>query len=151
MLKEKEKIMKCGLCCDHAGYLLKEEIKRLLTAKGYECVDFGTHSEERADYPDFAHLLGRAIDAGELSMGIAVCGSGNGISMALNKHQKVRAALCWSEELAALAKAHNNANVLSLPARFISFEEAERIVNTFLSTPFEGGRHEARVKKIALD
>lgn len=142
--------MKFGLCCDHAGYLLKEQVKKLLTEKGYECIDFGTYSEERADYPDFAHLLGKAIDAQELPMGIAICGSGNGISMALNKHRGVRAALCWEEELAALARAHNDANVLSLPARFISFEEAEKIVNAFLSTDFEGGRHEARIAKIPL-
>ncbi len=142
--------MKCGFCCDHAGYLLKEQLKELLFQKGYECVDFGTFSEERADYPDFAHLLGSAIDNGEVPMGIAVCGSGNGISMALNKHRNVRAALCWAEELASLARAHNNANVLSLPARFISSEEAERIVNAFLSTEFEGGRHTTRVEKIPL-
>lgn len=142
--------MKIGLCCDHAGYTLKEEVKRILTEKGFECVDFGTFSEERADYPDFAHLLGAAIDKGELTQGVAVCGSGNGISMALNKHAKVRAALSWNAEIAALGRAHNDANVLSLPARFISFEEAAQIVDAFLNTNFEGGRHEDRVRKIAL-
>ncbi len=129
---------------------MKEFIKTLLQEKGIECVDYGTHSEERADYPDFAHALGRAIDQGELTWGIAVCGSGNGISMALNKHPKVRAALSWSAEIARLAREHNDANVLSVPGRFVSHEECRAIVEAFLSASFEGGRHTDRVAKIPL-
>ncbi|MCI6153474.1 MAG: ribose 5-phosphate isomerase B [Bacteroidales bacterium] len=139
-----------GLCSDHAGFLLKEEVKKMLEDQGVECIDFGCYSEERADYPDFAHRLGEAIDKGELEWGVAICGSGNGISMALNKHPRVRAALSWTAELAQLGRAHNDANVLSLPARFISVAEAQEIVMAFLSTDFEGGRHEARVAKIPL-
>ncbi len=122
----------------------------MLEDQGVECIDFGCYSEERADYPDFAHRLGEAIDKGELEWGVAICGSGNGISMALNKHPRVRAALSWTAELAQLGRAHNDANVLSLPARFISVAEAQEIVMAFLSTDFEGGRHEARVAKIPL-
>ena len=116
--------------------------------KGYEVKDFGTHSPESMDYPDVAHPLAESIESGEVSQGIALCGSGNGISMTLNKHQGVRAALCWNEELAALARQHNDANVLSLPARFISVELAKRIVEKFLESSFEGGRHLRRVNKI---
>lgn len=122
----------------------------MLEDQGVECIDFGCYSEERADYPDFAHRLGETIDEGELEWGIAICGSGNGISMALNKHPRVRAALSWTAELARLGRAHNDANVLSLPARFISVAEAQEIVMAFLGTDFEGGRHEARVAKIPL-
>lgn len=141
-------IRRIGLCSDHAGYETKEYIKQLLTALGHDIVDYGTHSSERADYPDYAHLLGQAIDHGDLSWGIAVCGSGNGISMALNKHPKVRAALCWTAEIAALARAHNDANVLSIPGRFVTEAECRSIVEAFLATDFEGGRHTARVAKI---
>ena len=116
--------------------------------KGYEVKDFGTHSPESMDYPDVAHPLAESIERGEVSQGIALCGSGNGISMTLNKHQGVRAALCWNEELAALARQHNDANVLSLPARFISVDLAKRIVERFLESSFEGGRHLRRVNKI---
>ena len=139
-----------GLCSDHAGYDLKEHLKQLLEARGYAVRDFGCHSAERCDYPDFAHPMGRALQAGELQRGISVCGSGNGISMVMNKYPKVRAALCWQEELAKLAREHNDANVLSLPARFISESEAEKILDTFLSTGFEGGRHVSRVEKIPI-
>ena len=117
-----------GIASDHAGFEMKEELKRFLKEKGYEVKDFGTHSPESMDYPDVAHPLAESIERGEVSQGIALCGSGNGISMTLNKHQGVRAALCWNEELAALARQHNDANVLSLPARFISVELAKRIV-----------------------
>ena len=127
---------------------MKEELKRFLKEKGYEVKDFGTHSPESMDYPDVAHPLAESIERGEVSQGIALCGSGNGISMTLNKHQGVRAALCWNEELAALARQHNDANVLSLPARFISVELAKRIVEKFLESSFEGGRHLRRVNKI---
>lgn len=139
-----------GLCSDHAGYDLKEHLKQLLEARGYAVRDFGCHSAERCDYPDFAHPMGRALQAGELQRGISVRGSGNGISMVMNKYPKVRAALCWQEELAKLAREHNDANVLSLPARFISESEAEKILDAFLSTSFEGGRHVSRVEKIPI-
>ena len=137
-----------GIASDHAGFEMKEELKRFLKEKGYEVKDFGTHSPESMDYPDVAHPLAESIERGEVSQGIALCGSGNGISMTLNKHQGVRAALCWNEELAALARQHNDANVLSLPARFISLELAKRIVERFLESSFEGGRHLRRVNKI---
>jgi ribose 5-phosphate isomerase B len=141
--------MKIGFGSDHAGFQLKETIKKHLSLKGIEVVDFGPHSEESVDYPDYAHPLANAIESNELPLGIAICGSGNGISMALNKHQNIRAALCWNTELAALAKQHNNANILSLPARFITEELALQIVDEFLSNNFEGGRHQRRVEKIS--
>ena len=137
-----------GIASDHAGFEMKEELKRFLKEKGYEVKDFGTHSPESMDYPDVAHPLAESVEKGEVSQGIALCGSGNGISMTLNKHQGIRAALCWNEELAALARQHNDANVLSLPARFISVELAKRIVEKFLESSFEGGRHLRRVNKI---
>lgn len=139
-----------GLSCDHAGYELKEYIKQLLDSKGLVYKDFGTYSADSCDYPDFAHALGNALEAGEVYPGIAICGSGNGIAMSLNKHQGVRAALCWEEEIARLARAHNDANVLVMPGRFISQEEAQKALNAFLETPFEGGRHQRRVDKIKL-
>lgn len=140
---------KIALAADHAGYELKECIKHYLADRGFEVIDFGTNSAESVDYPDFAHKLGDAIDKEEVQRGIAICGTGNGISMALNKHQKVRCALSWNKEIAALGRQHNNANVVALPARFITEEEAKQVVQTFLDTPFEGGRHERRVNKIA--
>lgn len=141
---------KIGLACDHAGYELKEYIKQVLDEKGLEYKDFGCYSEESIDYPDFAHPLAESVEAGECYPGIAICGSGNGISMALNKHQGIRAALCWTPELAALARQHNDANVLSMPGRFISKEMGKEIVETFLSTDFEGGRHQRRIDKIPV-
>ncbi len=139
-----------GLCCDHAGYELKEFVKQLLDKKGIAYKDFGTYSTDSCDYPDFAHAMANAMEAGEVFPGIAICGSGNGIAMTLNKHQTVRAALCWQEELAQLARAHNDANVLVMPGRFINQEEATCIVEAFLKTPFEGGRHIRRIEKIPL-
>ncbi len=139
-----------GICSDHAGFELKEEIKKMLNQRNIACTDFGTYSNERADYPDFAHLLGQAIEEHKVQYGIAICGSGNGISMTLNKYPQVRAALCWNKELAQLARAHNDANVLSLPARFITVQEAEEILDAYLSSDFEGGRHTARVAKIPV-
>ena len=138
-----------GLACDHAGYQMKEELKVFLSEQGYQVKDFGTNSEESMDYPDVAHPLANSVESGECEFGIALCGSGNGISMTLNKHQQIRAALCWNSELAALAKQHNNANILSLPARFISLEEAKNIVRSYIDATFEGGRHQRRVEKIA--
>lgn len=128
---------------------MKEHLKAFLGKKGLEIKDFGTYSAESMDYPDVAHPLAESVEKGEVEFGIALCGSGNGISMTLNKHQGVRAALCWNEELAALARQHNNANVLSLPARFISVAEAEKIVDAYMAASFEGGRHQRRVEKIA--
>ena len=137
-----------GMAADHAGYELKEALKTVLAEMGYEVKDFGTHSTESMDYPDVAHPLASGIENGEFCCGIAICGSGNGISMTINKHKGVRAALCWTTELAALARQHNDANVLSLPARFIPQELAVEIVKTYLATDFEGGRHQRRVEKI---
>ena len=141
---------KIGIACDHAGYDMKEFIAGYLDAKGYH--DFGCDSPESCDYPDMAHALAESIDNGTLPMGIALCGSGNGISMCLNKHASVRAALCWTVELAELARQHNNANVLSLPARFIENDEAIAMIDKFLSTDFDTSneRHARRVAKIAI-
>lgn len=138
-----------GIASDHAGFEMKEHLKAFLGKKGLEIKDFGTYSAESMDYPDVAHPLAESVEKGEVEFGIALCGSGNGISMTLNKHQGVRAALCWNEELAALSRQHNNANVLSLPARFISVAEAEKIVDSYMAASFEGGRHQRRVEKIA--
>lgn len=139
-----------GLCSDHAGFELKSAIIAHLGDMGYQCRDFGTDSEASCDYPDFAHPCAVAVESGECYPGIAMCGSGNGIGMTLNKHQGIRAALCWEPELARLARAHNDANVLVLPARFIPVEKALEIVDMFMSTPFEGGRHERRIAKIPV-
>ena len=140
--------MLLGIASDHAGFEMKEALKKYLASMGHEVKDFGTHSPESMDYPDVAHPLAESVEKGEVELGVALCGSGNGISMTLNKHQGIRAALCWNEELAALARQHNDANVLSLPARFISVELAEKIVRKFLESSFEGGRHQRRVEKI---
>ena len=139
-----------GMACDHAGYELKEILKVYLQELGYAVKDFGTNSPESMDYPDTAHPLANALEANEVDFGVAMCGSGNGIQMTLNKHQGVRAALCWDVELASLAKQHNNANILVLPARFISTEKAKEIVDAYLAAEFEGGRHQRRVEKIAV-
>ena len=142
--------MKIGLASDHAGYALKQFVKQYLAEKGMEYEDFGTYSEESCDYPDFAHKLGEAIDNDVYTTGIAICGSGEGISMALNKHQKVRAALVWMPEIAHLARQHNDANVLVMPGRFISEDTAREVMDEFFATDFEGGRHVRRVNKIPL-
>lgn len=139
-----------GLCCDHAGYELKEYVKQILDSKGLSYQDFGTHSTDSCDYPDFAHPLANAVEAGEVYPGIAICGTGNGIAMTLNKHQGIRAALCWEEEIARLAREHNDANILVMPGRFISQAEATLVVEAFLNTPFEGGRHIRRIEKIPM-
>ncbi|EKD31739.1 MAG: hypothetical protein ACD_77C00261G0004 [uncultured bacterium] len=137
-----------GIAADHAGYELKEILKTELVQMGYEVKDFGTNSAESMDYPDVAHPLALAVSKGEIPVGITICGSGNGISMTANKHAGVRAALCWTPEIARLAKTHNNANILSLPARFISTATAKEILATFLKSEFEGGRHQKRINKI---
>jgi ribose 5-phosphate isomerase B len=137
-----------GISSDHAGYELKELIKREFS-QHFEFKDFGTYSTDSMDYPDVAHPLAEAVSKGELAWGIAICGSGNGINMTVNKHANIRSALCWNEELASLARQHNNANILALPARFISSDLALKIVDHFRTAAFEGGRHENRVNKIA--
>jgi len=140
---------KLGIACDHAGYEMKEFLVGYLSSKGYEMIDFGTHSEESIDYPDFGHALAEAVENSDVEQGIGMCGSGEGMAMTLNKHQGIRAGLCWSEEIAGLIRQHNDANVVVLPARFISNDEAMAIVDKFLTTDFEGGRHIRRVEKIA--
>lgn len=140
--------MKIGLASDHAGYEMKQFLVGMLEAMDYEVVNFGTSSAESVDYPDYAHSLADAVASGKVELGFAVCGSGNGVNMTVNRHKGVRGALCWSAEISRLARQHNNANVCSLPARFISNVEAAAIVETFLATSFEGGRHQNRVEKI---
>lgn len=135
--------------CDHAGFELKEYLKEYLTEKGYEVKDYGTYSADSTDYPDYAHAVSDFVENSEDILGILICGSGNGISMTANKHQGIRCALCWETEIAELARLHNNANIIALPARFISREAAIEMVDTFFSTEFEGGRHANRVNKIA--
>lgn len=139
---------KIAMASDHAAYQLKEIIKPYLEEKGYKVVDFGTHSEASCDYADFGHPAARSVESGECAFGVAMCGSGNGIQITLNKHQQIRAALCWLPELGALAKQHNDANFLVLPARFITVENAKNIVDAYLEASFEGGRHATRVAKI---
>lgn len=141
--------MKIVIGSDHAGYEYKAKLVALLTGKGIDVEDIGPFSTDSVDYPDFAHAVAVNVEEGKADFGILLCGSAQGVTMTANKHQNVRAALCWMTDIAALARQHNNANVLTLPARFIAYEYAEQIVETFLSTDFEGGRHEARVNKIA--
>lgn len=140
--------MKIAIGCDHAGYELKEKLKTHLIEKGFDIKDFGAYSEERADYPDHAHPVALAVENKECDFGLLMCGSGNGINMTANKHKGIRSALCWNKEIAELARLHNDANILTLPARFISTEEAKKCVDVFYTTDFEGGRHADRVKKI---
>lgn len=142
--------MKIAICSDHAGYELKSIVEGYLEASDIEYKDFGTYSAESCDYADFAHPCAEAVESGECYPGIGICGSGNGIGMTLNKHQGIRAALCWNVEIARLARQHNDANVLVLPARFISPEEALAIVDAFLRTDFEGGRHQRRIEKMPV-
>ena len=134
---------------DHAGFEFKSQLISFLEEKGLSIKDLGTYSGDSADYPDFAHPVAAAVEDGEAAFGILVCGSANGVAITANKHQNVRAAICWLNEIASLARQHNNANVICLPARFVSLDEATEMVNTFLATAFEGGRHEKRVGKIA--
>lgn len=139
-----------AMASDHAAYSLKEIIKPYLIEKGYEVVDFGTNSDASCDYADFAHPAAHAVESGDCDFGIAMCGSGNGIQITLNKHQNIRAALCWLPELGALAKQHNDANFLVLPGRFISDYMAKEVVDAYLAASFEGGRHQLRVNKIPV-
>lgn len=138
-----------ALGADHAGFHHKQVIKAHLEKLGFAVKDFGTDSPDSVDYPDFAHPLAEAVGSGECKLGILVCGSGNGVAMTANKHPKIRAAICWNEELAALSRQHNNANVLCVPERFVSEELAVQMADIFLHTEFEGGRHERRVSKIS--
>ena len=137
-----------GLACDHAGFPLKRFVLDYLEQKGYPIKDLGTYSDESVDYPDFAHPLAKAIESGEVYPGIAICGSGEGMAITLNKHQGVRAGLAWNKDIAELIRQHNDANVLVLPGRFIDNKTAEAIMDEFFKASFEGGRHERRVKKI---
>ena len=134
---------------DHAGFELKEQLKQYLTKKGHELRDEGTYSPASVDYPDFAHAVAKKVEDGESLTGILICGSANGVAITANKHAGIRAAICWSDEIARLARQHNNANIICIPARFVSGELAEIMTDTFLSTEFEGGRHQLRVDKIA--
>ena len=134
---------------DHAGFDYKEMLISFLEARGLAYTDFGTHSRDSADYPDFAHPVAASVENGDAACGILVCGSGNGVAITANKHQGIRAAICWGEELATLAREHNNANVLCIPSRFVREGDAEKMVELFITTEFEGGRHEKRVEKIA--
>lgn len=140
---------KIAIGADHAGFEYKEQLRKWLGDNSYAVHDFGTYSSASADYPDFAHPVASAVETGGFDLGILICGSANGVAMTANKHQGIRAAICWNEELAELAREHNNANVLCLPARFISIDQAERITDRFLNASFEGGRHERRVNKIS--
>lgn len=142
---------KIAIGCDHGGFSYKAAIKDLLNSLGYEIDDKGTNSQDSVDYPDFIHPVADAIVNGEVNCGIIMCGSGNGAAMTANKHKGVRAALCWTKELAELGRLHNNANILSIPVRFVSQEVALEMVKAFLTTDFEGGRHATRVKKIEVE
>lgn len=141
--------MKIAIGCDHAGFPYKDGLVAMLQGQGHMVLDFGTRSLDSVDYPDFAHAVAEAVTSGQAERGIVLCGSGNGVAMAANKHQGIRCALCWTEEIASLARQHNDANMIALPARFVTEIVAQAMVRVFLSTAFEGGRHERRVEKIA--
>lgn len=143
------KSKKIAIVSDHAGYYLKEKIVAFLIREKYDIKDLGTNSDEPVDYPDYGHPLAKAVSSGEFSLGISICGTGNGINMVVNKHPGIRSALCWNEEITRLARAHNDANVCAIPGRFISESEGYLIVKTFLTTSFEGGRHKRRIDKIS--
>ncbi len=144
------KIKTVGLASDHAGFALKKFVKQYLEEKGIPYKDYGTDSEQSTDYPDFGHAQANGIESGEVYPGIGICGSGEGISMTLNKHQGIRAGLAWMPEIAHLTRQHNDANVLVLPGRFLDEETARKIMDEFFSTDFEGGRHQKRIDKIPL-
>ncbi|MDA7803442.1 ribose 5-phosphate isomerase B [Crocinitomix sp.] len=135
--------------CDHAGFELKEKVVTFLKSKGFQVEDYGAYSMDSVDYPDFGHKVAEHVAKDSSNLGIVICGSGNGINMTVNKHQEIRSALCWTTEIASLARQHNNANIIAIPARFVSEELALEMVNVFLNTDFEGGRHERRVNKIS--
>ncbi|OCX50884.1 ribose 5-phosphate isomerase B [Mucilaginibacter sp. PPCGB 2223] len=139
--------LKIAIGSDHAGFSYKQQL--LQTLKVTELKDFGTYAADSVDYPDFAHPVAKAVESGEFDFGILVCGSANGVAITANKHQGIRAAICWNEELASLARLHNNANIVCIPERFIDFDTAQKIIETFFATEFEGGRHASRVGKMA--
>ena len=141
--------MKIALGNDHAGTVLKQAVLDLLNRQNHTVINVGTNSDESVDYPDFAHQVGRLVNENEVEMGIVICGSGNGVNITVNKYTHVRSALCWTTEIAALARQHNDANVIAIPARFVSQVLALDMINVFLGTAFEGGRHQKRVEKIA--
>jgi ribose 5-phosphate isomerase B len=143
-------IKKIAIASDHAGFFLKQKIQEYLRNEKIEVKDFGTSSAEAVDYPDYAHPLANAVAEGEFELGISICATGNGINMTINKHQGIRGALCWNEEMSRLARAHNNANICAIPGRYVSESEAILIVKTFLSTPFDEGRHRKRIDKIPI-
>ncbi len=140
--------LKIAIGCDHAGFEYKEELKKHLEAKGHVVKDFGTYSTASVDYPDFVHPVADSVEQKESDFGILLCGSANGVAMTANKHQGIRAGLCWNSAIASLTRKHNNANILCIPARFLSIQEAKSIADMFLATEFEGGRHQGRVDKI---
>ncbi len=142
--------MKIALAGDHAGFEMKGKLIEYLKGKGHEVIDLGSFTPEPTDYPSFGHALAENISSNKSDIGFSLCGSGNGINMTANKHPKIRAALCWNVEISRLARAHNNANICSLPARFVSLDQAKIIVDIFLNTPFDGGRHQKRIDKIPL-
>lgn len=141
--------MKIAIGCDHAGFPFKDGIVAMLQAQGHMVLDFGTNSTESVDYPDFAHAVAEAVASQQADRGVLLCGTGNGVAMSANKHQGIRCALCWSEEIAMLTRQHNDANIIALPARFVPEILAQAMVRIFLTTEFEGGRHARRVDKIA--
>jgi len=141
--------MKIAIGADHAGYNLKEQLIPVLKGLNCDIIDVGTHSAESVDYPDFAHPVAKSVEEKECAFGILICGSGNGVNITANKHQGIRSALCWNVEISKLARQHNDANIIALPARYIGFKEASEMVEVFISTPFEGGRHSNRVDKIS--
>lgn len=144
------KKQKIAIVSDHAGYYLKEKLIKFLIKENIDLKDLGCYSPESVDYPDFGHPLAKAVSEGDFDLGISICGTGNGINMTVNKHQGIRSALCWNEEISRLARAHNNANICALPAWFLNESEACLIVRTFINTTFEGGRHQRRIEKISL-
>ena len=147
---KKMEIKTIGLASDHAGFALKQFVKKYLDEKGWAYMDYGTYTEDSCDYSDFGHALARGIEEGEVYPGIAICGSGEGINMTLNKHQSIRAGLCWIPEIAHLIRQHNNANVLVMPGRFIDEDMARKIMDEYFATEFEGGRHQKRIDKIPV-
>jgi ribose 5-phosphate isomerase B len=143
--------MKIGIANDHAGYPLKVKLLEYLDKKGISYINYGTNHPDPVDYSDYGHILATAVENKEVDLGISICGSGNGINITANKHQGIRSALCWNKEISHLARLHNDANICALPGRFISADEAYEIVDEFLKTPFEGGRHAIRIAKIPLN
>lgn len=145
----RENIQPIAIGSDHAGYEYKTELVNYLEEKGFQIKDMGVYEDKSSDYPDFAHPVAYAVEKREVSSGVLICGSGNGVAITANKHQGIRAALCWIPEIAKLARQHNNANIICLPSRFVSIEDAKKMVEIFLNTAFEGGRHQTRVDKIS--